>query len=309
MNIYEATASYLSSLFPTQEWPYMQKLINRARANKPHNWQLPFVTCEAVGGELEEAVPGAAAIACLQISILLIDDLLDEDPRGEYHNLGTAQTANLAAGFQAVGLDAVSKCDAKPQTKLLILQHLNQMLLTTTFGQHLDIHNPSNELDYWKLVRTKSTPFFSTAFYIGALLGQATEIVTKNIRHLGELYGEMIQIHDDINDVLAVPANPDWIMGRLPLPLLFAQVVKHPERERFINLRSEITNPDALREAQTILIRCGAISYSIAHLIERHNKMQKLLESTSLIHRQQLSGLLQTVIEPVNRLLEKSKLI
>lgn len=304
MNIYETTTSYLTQLFPTQEWSDMQKLIERASASKPHNWQLPFITCEAVGGNVEEAIPAAAAIACLQIGILLIDDLLDEDPRGVHHTIGTAQAANLAATFQAVGLDAISSSAAKPQTKLRVLHHLNEMLLTTAFGQHLDIHNPSNEDDYWQLVRTKSTPFFREAFYIGALLGQATDEVAKNIRQLGDLYGEIIQIHDDINDALAVPANPDWIMGRFPLPLLFAQVVDHPERERFIQLRTNITRPEALEEAQTILIRCGAISYAVAHLIERHKKAQQLLESMPLVNKQKLSGLLDTAIAPVNRLLD-----
>lgn len=281
----------------------MQQLIERARVKEPHNWQLSFITCEAVGGKLEEAVPAAAAIACLQISILLIDDLLDEDPRGEYHKIGVAQTANLAASFQAVGLDAIASSKTRPQTKLRILQHLNQMLLTTAFGQYLDIHNPDNETDYWKLVQTKSTPFFQEAFYMGALLGQASDSVSTNMRQLGALYGEMIQIHDDINDVLAVPANPDWLMGRLPLPLLFTQVVDHPERERFLQLRAEITNPAALKEAQSILIRCGAISYAVAHLIERHTQVQKLLQATPIVNGQKLSELFQTVIAPVNRLL------
>lgn len=71
----------------------------------------------------------------------------------------------------------------------------------------------------------------------------------------------MIQLHDDLNDTMAVPANPDWLQGRKPLPILFAQSVDHPDHARFQELCQDISNENALREAQDILIRCGGVSY------------------------------------------------
>jgi geranylgeranyl pyrophosphate synthase len=60
-----------------------------------------------------------------------------------------------------------------------------------------------------RIVKTKSSPFFGTALQIGALLGDFSAKNVGGLKELGILYGEMVQIHDDLNDALAVPANPD----------------------------------------------------------------------------------------------------
>ncbi len=61
------------------------------------DWCLPILACTAIGGNAERAIPVAAAIGCIQVSIILIDDLLDKDPRGEYHTIGEAEAANSAS--------------------------------------------------------------------------------------------------------------------------------------------------------------------------------------------------------------------
>jgi geranylgeranyl pyrophosphate synthase len=132
------------------------------------------------------------------------------------------------------------------------------MMLTMAFGQYLDVQGPKDEEDYWRMVATKSSPFFGSVLYVGALMGGATREDALQIERFGNLYGEMIQIHDDLNDAMAVPANPDWRLDRSPLPILFAQGIEHTEKERFLELRQNISDPVALTEAQTTLIRCGA---------------------------------------------------
>jgi geranylgeranyl diphosphate synthase type II len=174
------------------------------------DWQLRVLAGGASGGSIEQAIPAAAAIACLRISIILVDDLLDADPRGEHHRVGAPATANLAIAFHAIALDAIARSNAKRETKLAVLCRFNQMMLTTAFGQHKDVQGPKDEEDYWRMVATKSSPFFGSVLYVGALMGGATREDALQIERFGNLYGEMIQIHDDLNDAMAVPANPDW---------------------------------------------------------------------------------------------------
>ena len=207
------------------------------------------IKAEAVGGDVGQALPGMAAIACLHTSILLLDDMLDADPKGEYHHLGQPATAHMAAALQAIGLEAIARSEPPPAIKLAILQRLNQMVLTTALGQYWDVQNPQAEAAYWRVVRTKSAPFFGTSLAIGALLGGAAQATTAAMEELGCLYGEMIQIQDDLSDVMETPANPDWIMGRSPLPVLYAQTVSHPDRAQFCRLRQTISDPDALAAA------------------------------------------------------------
>ena len=281
----------------------MQAILNAAISQKPRHWQLPILACQAVGGDTDLAVPGMAALACLHISIMLIDDMLDEDPRGEHHRLGKAVTANLAAAFMATGLAAIAQSPSTKEKKISSLRNLIEMFHLTAYGQHLDIKNPADEASYWLLVNTKSSPFFGSAMYLGAILGGTSHEIAAQIKQFGQLYGIMIQIHDDLNDVLAVPANSDWVLGRTPLPILYAQIVQHPDQERFMELRQTITEPGSLRVAQTILIRCGAISYSIDQLLKHYHAARSLLNSIPVIHKEVFDAALEDIIAPIKHLL------
>jgi len=302
MDDYALIQDFLLNLAAIQSWPAMGSVIKRATTKRDRNWQLPLLACEAVGGSLELALPAMAAVACEQISIILIDDLLDADPRGEYHRLGAPTTANLAVAFQAAGLEAIRSSQASWLARLSAAECLNQMTLTTALGQYHDTQNPATEAEYWMMVKMKSAPFFGAALYVGALLGEADETTATAIQHFGHLYGEMIQIHDDLQDTMAIPAGPDWLLGRSTLPILFAQLTDHPEREKFFKLRGAVSDPDILTEAQRILVRCGAISYGVYHLRYRYQQGQALLKQLALTHRAKLETLLEAQIQPVRDL-------
>jgi geranylgeranyl pyrophosphate synthase len=282
-----------------QEWPELQELLRRGAPPNAAVWKMPVLACEAVGGTLEQIIPVSAALACLQLNIILIDDLLDADPRGEYHRIGAPTTANFAAALQAAGLEAIMQSEAGRAVKLAALNSLNQMMLTTAFGQHFDVQNPAGEEAYWRVVRTKSSPFFGVALQMGALFGGASFETVEGLRQIGHLYGEMIQVHDDLADAMAVPANADWLQGRSSLPILFARLVDHRDRLRFLELCRTVSDSEALAEAQIILIRCGAISYCVDHLTRRYRQAEELLASIPLAHRAGLAGLLATQMKPV----------
>lgn len=287
----------------------MHAVVERVVSERPRDWQLPGLSCEAVGGDVDHALPAAAAIACLQISIILIDDMLDEDPAGEHHRLGEPPTANLAAAFQAIALDLIAQSDfPRPDARLNILQTLNKAALTTAWGQYLDGQNPTDEAGYWRLVETKSGPFFGSALQVGALAGPATvtDVTVAQLKRLGELYGTMIQIHDDLGDALAQPPDSDWFLGRSPLPILFAKVVNHPDQARFLTLCDAMPDPEAIAEAQKILLRCGAVSYCIDRLVVNYQEAQDVLDGISLTRESGLRALLVDLVRPVEQLLAET---
>ncbi len=302
MEIQTLAADYMLDLPVVQTWPELQDLLKRWALPNVAVWKTPAVACEAVGGKPEQAIPASAALACLQVSIILIDDLLDADPRGEYRRIGAPAAANFASALQAVGLEVITQSDVGQTVKSMAVGSLNQMMLTTALGQHLDVQDCVDEDAYWRLVRTKSSPFFGAALQIGALYGGACSKTVESLRQIGCLYGEMLQIHDDLHDAMAVPANPDWLQGRSPLPILFAQTVEHPDRMRFLELRRSVSNLEALAEAQTILIRCGAVSYCVDQLIRRHQRAREMLEGMTLVYRDGLEALLEAQIRPVREL-------
>lgn len=304
MNIFSQVVHDFCALPCMAAWRAAQTLFQQAAAREPGHWLMPVRACEAVGGTLEQAIPAMLAVGCAHVGILLVDDMLDSDPRGDYHRLGMAQVSNLACAFQAGALCAIGRCSQAPISKLAALNSFNEMFLFTAFGQFLDVQVPTDESAYWNVIQTKSSPFFGAALQIGALAGGGTLTISEQLKKLGYLYGEMIQIHDDMHDVMETPANPDWLQGRSPLPILFASLVKHPEQERFLTLKQNIVEPEALQEAQEILIRCGAISYCADQLIQKHHLAGNILDEIALVSPVPISSLFNEIIAPVYNLLE-----
>jgi geranylgeranyl pyrophosphate synthase len=304
MDVYAEIVDYFSGLPSVDAWEEVQALFKRIGALKPRYWILPALACQAVGGTSGQAIPAAAAVACFHTGIILVDDMLDADPRGEYHRIGMPAAANMACALQAAGMEAIARSEAEPGIKLTALRTMNRMVLATALGQSWDVQAPADEAAYWRVVRTKSSPFFGAALEIGALLGGGAEEVAGGLKELGQLYGEMIQIHDDLNDALETPANPDWLAGRTSLPILFAQLVDHPDRQRFLELRQDASDPEKLAEAQTILIRCGAISYGVDQLVRRYQAGRAILDGLALGQRAGLEGMLDDVIDPIRKMFE-----
>jgi geranylgeranyl pyrophosphate synthase len=304
MDVYEEIVDYFSGLPSVAAWEEVQALFKRIGSLKPRYWMLPVLACRSVGGTCDQAIPAAVAVACAHTSIILVDDMLDADPRGEYHRIGMPAAANIACALQAAGMEAVAQSDAEPGAKFAALQSMNQMILATTLGQSRDVQSFADEAAYWCVVRAKSSPFFGAALEIGALLNRTPAETVDGLKALGHLYGEMIQIHDDLNDALEVPANPDWLAGHSSLPILFAQVVDHPDRERFLELRRDASDPENLAELQAILIRCGAISYGVDQLVRRYQEGCALLDGLQLSQGEGLKGMLDEVIHPIKKMFE-----
>ncbi|MDQ2691542.1 MAG: polyprenyl synthetase family protein [Chloroflexota bacterium] len=304
MDIYRSTVEYLLTLPVFESWEEMRTILHRLAAMRPRDWKLPLIAFQAFGEYRETVIPGCAGLACAQISIILVDDMLDEDPRGEYRRIGYGRASNLALAFQAAGVEALLGSNSTSAVRIEMLNSLNRMMLRIAHGQDLDTQNPEDQAAYWRVVENKSAPFFGSALALGAILAGAGDGATKNLERLGRLYGEMIQIHDDLNDAMAVPANPDWLQKRKPLPILFALTVDHPGRGRFIELYENMASGKALVEAQEILIRCGAVSYCVDELLRRYQNAQKLLDEISLPNPEALDSLLEGVIRPVWKLFE-----
>ena len=297
-----ATISYVN------EWAELQSVFQHAALGKPKHWLLPLRVCESIGGDEARALPAMLAIACGHMGIILVDDMLDEDLRGVHVQSGMAATANMASALQSAAGVALAGSDMSFGAKLRAMETVNEMFLATSLGQYWDVKTAiEDEGVYWKIARAKSSPFFSTAFEVGALAGGASLELAMKIRELGIIYGEIIQIHDDLDDTLAVPAKPDWNAGRVSLPILFAQVVDHPARSRFEELRPHVCEQvAALEEAQQILIECGAVSYCIHQLLEKYESARGLISALPLEQRDVLNAIFEDVIQPVLGLLDET---
>lgn len=308
MDIFSQTVRAFSAFPFMESWEEAQNIFQQAASRKPNHWLLPTQACTAVGGKPAQSTFAVLAVACAHVSILLVDDMLDADPRGDHHRLGMPAASNLACAFQSAALYSAARCIREHDTRSIALVSFNEMFFSTAFGQFLDTRSSADESTYWRVAKTKSSPFFGAAFHLGALAGGGTLETADQLMQLGYLYGEMIQIHDDMHDAMETPANPDWLQKRAPLPILFASLVDHPERERFLALKESILDPIVLEEAQEILIRCGAISYCADQIVQKHQAAKRLLSDIPLEDHVPISSLLDEIIAPVDKLLEACSL-
>jgi geranylgeranyl pyrophosphate synthase len=302
---FEQLKARVRALPQVAAWPQMLERIESAVPRGPRCvWDFPIAACEAVGGTPAAALAGAAAVFCSLIGIHLVDDLLDDDPRGDFRQLGAGPAANLALAFQAAGHGVLDDAEVRPAVRAELHGCLARMSLDTAYGQHLDGREVGGEAEYWQVVEAKTPPLFGAALRLGALLGGAPEPIAGELERLGRLLGTFVQVSDDLADALAKPANPDWQRRSNNLPMLFAMTADHPRREEFLVLSAASSqDPEALAAAQKLLLTSGAVSYCAWKMIELSREAHAVLAGIALRDRQPMARLLAAQLAPLERLL------
>ena len=302
---FEAIKMAVRRLPEFSQWPEILDLVERVGHREGVSvWDYPFASCQAVGGTDAAAVPGAAAVFCSLLSIHLVDDMLDDEPFGDFRRLGTGQTANLALAFQAAGHRLLGEASLEPGTSAAAQRILARMALGTAYGQGLDLREAHNEDEYWRIVEAKTPPLFGAAFEIGALLGGGQAEAIALLERIGRILGRFIQVSDDLSDALQTPAKVDWNRPSNNLAILYALTAHHPSREQFRQLAARVGDPEALAAAQQILLKSGAVSYCTFKMIELSQQAQEILDSAPLVDPTPVARILQLNLRPLHRLLE-----
>jgi geranylgeranyl diphosphate synthase type I len=302
---FEAIKERVRNVAEVASWPQMLRLMERVVHRESLSvWDYPAAACVAVGGKAEAALPAAAAVFCSLISIHLVDDMLDDDPKGDYHRLGIGRTANLGLAFQAAGHLVLDDPAVEPRIRAALHASFARMSIGTAFGQDMDSRELRSEEEYWRTVGTKTPPLFGAAFRMGALLGGAPEPVADGLEAFGGELGRFVQVSDDLADALETPARADW--GRRPnnLPILYAMTADHPARQEFLELSARSDDPEALAEAQKILLRCGAVSYCVFKMVEIADEARKQLAEIPLGDTAPVESIFAAHLRPLHKMLE-----
>ena len=309
MGLIEDVKKRILSLEQVRAWPEMAEVVRAGHrpAEGIPCWEYPLLACEAVGSAPEKALPAVASTVCLLNSIHLIDDLIDDDPDGLFRRLGHGTVANLAVAFQAAASEVLEGSELDATRMAAAHRSVARAGLGTAFGQNLDVTEPTGDLEesYWRSAEAKTPPLFGTAFCLGALCGGADEALAAEIERLAVPIGRMIQAGDDMTDALADPPDPDWKTRWNNLVLLYATLADHPDRDRFLELAPRTEEAGVLREAQEILVRCGAVSYGCYHVIEGYRASRDMLSAVAVPHPEALERLLDQLILPARLLFER----
>ncbi len=276
---------HLRNVPDVEVWADLLSVWDHATSDIREDWAIPNLVAVAMGAELPSSKRAqlAAAVGAMQLAIILVDDILDDDVRGTHHKYGAGPVANMSLALSSMALEMIDGLSL-PQWRAAEANRLMvEMNRRTAVGQHIDTMNLQGEDGYWRTVMAKSTPFYGMAFALGAIVGGGTLVQSVALRDIGLLFGEIVQIKDDLMDMSATPANPDWLLGRCNICIMYGKVVPHEHRDRFLDLLPHVDDNSVLREAQQILIKAGVLGYCFDQIEERQKEIVELLNNLNLV--------------------------
>ena len=181
---------------------------------------LCLATCSAFGGEVEDALPSAAAIELLHTAFLVHDDVEDDSDlrRGEptlHRQYGRALAINAGDGLAVLALGALRDNESRlgPRLSARIWSEFDFMARQTVDGQAQELgwqREGRTDLtadDYLDLIM-KKTCWYTTVLplRVGALIGTKGAVDLEPMLRFGFFLGAAFQIRDDILNLTSSPA-------------------------------------------------------------------------------------------------------
>ena len=178
---------------------------------------LCLLTCQATGGDPDQALPAAAAIELVHNFSLVHDDIEDQSPlrRGcptVWKVWGVPQAINAGDGLFALAhltMQRLADRGVPPDRLLTAFEILDQACLALTEGQYLDLsfetHLDVDGEQYLSMIRGKTAALFSAAAQLGALVARDDAESIARYRRFGEKLGLAFQIVDDVLGIWGDP--------------------------------------------------------------------------------------------------------
>jgi geranylgeranyl diphosphate synthase type II len=236
---------------------------------------LLLLTCDALKGPFEEALPAAVAVELMHNFTLVHDDIMDHDAtrrgRPTVHCKWDNETALLAGdGLLALAYRSLLRTRSPNLPRLAqvftdgIIELCEGQALDRDFEQRDDVTMPH----YLDMIMRKTARLLAVCTEMGALVAAATETQVKLFRQFGEHLGLAFQIQDDLlditvsQDILGKDFGSD--VRRRKRTFLYVHVIahgaaRHRDSLKKIFQKSPIAKADIL-EVQQIFYAAGAIA-------------------------------------------------
>jgi geranylgeranyl diphosphate synthase type I len=198
-----------------------------------------LLACQAAGGDVQAALPAAAAVELIHNFSLIHDDIEDRSAtrRGRptvWALWGEAQAINAGDAMFTLAHLALHRLGERgiPGDRIAAaLRALDQTNLSLCHGQHMDL-DFEGRLDvsadaYTAMIQGKTAALLGCAGYLGALVASPDEALAEQYRRVGEELGLAFQIQDDVlgiwgeADVTGKPVADDVRNRKKSLPIVF----------------------------------------------------------------------------------------
>ncbi|HWO94134.1 MAG TPA: polyprenyl synthetase family protein [Dehalococcoidia bacterium] len=235
---------------------------------------LLLLSCEALGGDIERALPAAASAELIHNFTLLHDDIEDRSELRHgrptvWWRWGDALAINAGDGLWAIARIAMHRLSAvgnHPARVLAAMDELDRACLALCEGQDRDIRSEGDATigtdDYLATVRGKTAALTAACAAIGAILAGTGDGSVVAMREFGLHVGLAFQLRDDAlgiwGSIGKAPAE-DIHSRKLSYPVVYALARATPsDRARLVELYSEAPDDAGVDEAIRILERSGA---------------------------------------------------
>jgi geranylgeranyl diphosphate synthase type I len=241
---------------------------------------LCLLTCEALGGEREKALPAAAAVELVHNFSLIHDDIQDRDAERHHRPTvwsvwGDAQAINAGDALLALAHLAIFRlADAGVSAATVIeaARVLDARTLEMVEGQTMDLGFEAEVNigldDYFGMIEKKSGALFGCALHLGALVAGSDDTTAKRLHSVGRSLGTAFQIKDDVLGVwgeagkTGKPAD-DIRRRKKSLPVVFAlnEASRQPREDLSAIYRQSDLSEDDVSTVVDCLDATGARNY------------------------------------------------
>ncbi len=169
---------------------------------------LTLMTCEMLGGAIEEALYPALGLEIFHNFTLIHDDILDNAPlrRGK-ETVFKKWNANIAilSGDTMFAIAYTYFFKTKEKHIIPILNVFNDAVVDVCKGQQYDMdYETSYDVsisDYIEMIRLKTAVLLGTCAKVGAVIAGAQEENLSNVYNFAEKLGLAFQLKDDLLDL------------------------------------------------------------------------------------------------------------
>ena len=241
------------------------------------------ISVEAGGIAFDEVIAVAAGIELIQLSTLVVDDVLDKSPLRNGHpsvfsTSGAEHAISLGAIMFSAGLSLVA--DGLSTGRALTRQI---KAMTTLCDVHANIYAGqiqdmqlegkvgATEAEYLEMISKTTATFIQAPLVVGAIVSGMNEGTVTGLGQIGHAMGIAYQIRDDVLDLVrdsectGKPVAGDLRQGKMRLPVIRAlSQLTSGARRRLGELIAERPLPvSALAEAIALVKETDAVSYCI----------------------------------------------
>jgi geranylgeranyl diphosphate synthase type I len=271
--------------------------VNNGRAGKRLRPVFCLLSCEACGGDWQQALPTAAALELLHNFSLVHDDIEDGDHyrRGKatlWTLWGLSQAVNAGDSLYALAHMALIRLEERgvpPGVCLAAWRLFESACLHLTEGQFLDMQFEERDqvsaAEYLHMVSGKTAALFAASCQMGSLIGGASQFRQGRLRAFGHHLGLAFQMQDDIlgiwgdPKVTGKPVGSDLRAHKKTLPVIYAR--QHDASLRAVLDKPVLADEDvAAAVEQMERMECHAWAREQEHV--EVSQSMKALESAAL---------------------------